>query len=343
MKVGAAVRSRVSRVAVPLAWLLLGVVLLAPLTQADEARNLGIPSLVDRAQLRILTTIAMFVVMASAWNIIGGIAGYASFGNVGFFGLGAYTTAMLVDRDRGGLPFAVGLLAAPILPMLFAAGIGSVLLRLRGHYFAIATLGASIAVGEVIKNIDYLGGSTGLFPPILPKADLVFFYLMAAVAALTVGTNWLILRSRFGYGLMAIRENEHAAAVIGVDTTRYKVRAFITAAALTGLAGGVFAQWTSFVSQDNVFPISYNVEMILMAVIGGAGTVLGPVIGAVGLEALIQVLAGGGSGAAATQVGLGILLAVTVVFLPRGVVDFFGGRSKLSLRAIRASLRETSA
>jgi branched-chain amino acid transport system permease protein len=343
VKVGAAIRSRLSRVAVPLAWLLVGIVLLAPLTQADEARSLGIPSLVDRAQLRILTTIAMFVVMASAWNIIGGIAGYASFGNVGFFGLGAYTTAMLVDRDRGGLPFAVGLLAAPLLPMLFAAGIGSVLLRLRGHYFAIATLGASIAVGEVIKNIDYFGGSTGLFPPILPKADLVFFYLMASVAALTIGTNWLILRSRFGYGLMAIRENEHAAAVIGIDTTRYKVRAFVTAAALTGLAGGVFAQWTSFVSQENVFPISYNVEMILMAVIGGAGTVLGPVIGAVGLETLIQVLAGGGSRAAATQLGLGVLLAVTVVLLPRGLIDFFGGRSKLSLRAIRASLRETSA
>jgi len=335
--------TRLRRVAVPVVWFLVVVVVLAPLTQTDEARNLGIPAVVNRAQLRILTTIAMFVVMASAWNIIGGLAGYASFGNVGFFGLGAYTTAMLVDRDRGGLPFAIGLLAAPILPMLFAAGIGSVLLRLRGHYFAIATLGTSIALGEVIKNIDFFGGSTGLFPPILPKADLVFFYLMLAVAALAIVSNWLILRSRFGYGLIAIRENEHAAEVIGIDTTRYKVRAFVIAAALTGLAGGVFAQWTSFVSQDNVFPISYNVEMILMAIIGGAGTVFGPVIGAVGLETLIQVLAGGGSAAAATQVGLGVLLAITVVFLPRGVIDFFGGRSKLSLRAIRASLRETSA
>jgi branched-chain amino acid transport system permease protein len=331
------------RVARVLVWLLIAVVLVAPLTLSDQATSVGIPALVNRSQLRILTTIAMFVVLASAWNIIGGIGGYAAFGNVAFFGLGAYTTALLVERDHAGLPFAVGLLAAPVVPALFAAAVGSVLLRLRGHYFAVATLGTSIALGEVIKNIDYFGGSTGLFPPILARADLLFFYLMAASAGLAVGTTWLILRSRFGYGLIAIRENEQAAAILGVDTTRYKVLAFSLSAALTGLAGGVFAQWNSFISQDNVFAISYNVEMILMATVGGAGTLLGPVVGAAALESLILALAGGGASAAATQVGLGVLLAVTVIFLPRGVIDFFGGRSRLSRRHLRASLRETSA
>jgi len=143
--------------------------------------------------------------------------------------------------------------------------------------------------------------------------------------------------------LLAIRENEEAAAVIGVNTTFYKVAAFCLAAALTGLAGGIFAQWNSFVNQENVFPISANVQMILMAVIGGTGTVLGPVAGAVVLELIIQTLAGGGTNAVYSQIGLGLLLMGCVIFIPRGVIDFFGGRSRLSLGYLRQTLRETSA
>jgi branched-chain amino acid transport system permease protein len=173
------------------------------------------------------------------------------------------------------------------------------------------------------------------------RADLLFFYLMTAAAALAVASTWLVLRSRFGFGLLAIRENEEAAAVLGVNTTVYKVMAFALAAALTGLAGGIYAQWNSFINQENVFPVEYNVEMILMAVLGGAGTVFGPVAGAIVLQVLIQALAGRGDVAVYAQIGLGVLLAVTVIFVPRGVVDFFGGQSRLSLRYLRRSLRET--
>ena len=316
-------------------------VLLAPLTLAGGTEAGGLPRLVDESQLRGLTTILLFVVLASSWNIIGGLTGYASFGNVVFFGLGAYTTGFLVDAEHGHLPFPLALLAAPVVPALFAALMGVPLLRLRGHYFAIATLGTSIAVGEIINNLDVLGGSAGLYPPILHVSDVVFFYLMAANAALAVGATWWIRRSRFGYGLIAIRENEEAAAAIGVNTTRYKVAAFVLAAALTGIAGGIFAQWNSFINHENVFPIEYNVEMILMAVGGGAGTIFGPVVGAVLLEALIQAFAGGGDIAVFAQIGLGVLLAVVVIFLPRGVIDFFGGESRLSLRSVRQNLRET--
>lgn len=314
-------------------------ILVLPLTTTSGAQALGVPQMLDRSQLRGLTTIAMFVVLASAWNVIGGLAGYASFGNVAFFGLGAYTTAVLTDADHGHLPFAIGLVAAPVVPALAAVAIGIPLLRLRGHYFSIATLGTGIALGEVIKNVDVLGGATGLFPPII-RSDLLFYYLMFAAAALTVGVTWWITRSRLGYGLVAIRESEDAAAVLGVDTTRYKIAAFVIAAALTGLAGGIFAQWNSFINQENVFPVEYNVEMILMAVIGGAGTIAGPVLGAVGLEALIQFLAGGSG--VYTQILLGVLLAVTVIFLPRGLLDFLVGRSRLTLGHFRRSLRETS-
>jgi branched-chain amino acid transport system permease protein len=212
---------------------------------------------------------------------------------------------------------------------------------LRGHYFAVATLGVGVAVGEVVNNVPALGASTGLFLPIV-HSDLLFFYLMLGAALLAVLTTWIILRSRLGYGLLAIRENEEAAAVIGVNTTFYKVAAFCIAAALTGLAGGIFAQWNSFINQENVFAVSDNVQMILMAVVGGTGTVLGPVAGAIVLELIIQTLAGGGTSSVYAQIGLGVLLTVAVIFLPRGVIDFFGGTSRLTFGYLRRSLRETS-
>ena len=329
----------VRRAAYAVAGLALAFIVLAPLTSIDAAQQAGLPLLTDKLWFRIATTVAMFVVMASAWNIIGGLTGYASFGNVAFFGLGAYTAGVVVTNL--GLPFALALVLAPLVAAAFAVIVGIPLLRLRGHYFAVATLGVGVAVGEVVNNIEPLGAATGLFLPIV-RSDLLFFYLMLGAALLAVLTTWVILRTRFGYGLLAIRENEEAAAVIGVNTTFYKVAAFCIAAALTGIAGAIFAQWNSFINQDNAFAISDNVQMILMAVIGGTGTVLGPVAGAISLELIIQTLAGGGSGSVFSQIGLGVLLAVCVIFIPRGVIDFFGGRSRLSLRYFRQTLRETS-
>jgi len=332
---------RQRRLLVTLALGALVLVLLAPLTTTDLADQLGLPALVDRSQVRVLTSIAMFVVLASGWNLVGGLTGYGSFGNVAFFGLGAYTCAVAVDTHRLHLPLAAGIALAPVVPAAFAALVGVPLLRLRGHYFAIATLGTAVAVGEVVKNVEYLGGATGLFPPILRRADLLFLYLMVGGALLAVGVTRLVLRSRFGYGLIAIRENEEAAQVLGVDTTASKVAAFALAAALTGLAGGIFALWNSFIDQELGFSLDFNIQMILMAVVGGAGTLLGPVLGAAVLELLIQLLAGRGDAAILAQIGLGLLLTVTVIFVPRGIVDFFGGASRLSPASLRRSLRES--
>jgi branched-chain amino acid transport system permease protein len=319
----------------------LAIVLVAPLSTTDQADSLGLPVLVDRSQIRILTTVAMFVVMASAWNLVGGLTGYSSFGNVAFFGLGAYTCAVAVDAHRLHLPLAAGVLLAPVVAAAFAALVGLPLLRLRGHYFAIATLGTAIAVGEVVKNVEYLGGATGLFPPILRRADLLFLYLMIGAAVLAIVVTRLVMRSRFGYGLVAIRENEEAARVIGVNATAHKVAAFALAAALTGLAGGIFALWNSFIDQQLGFSLDFNIQMILMAVVGGAGTLFGPVVGAIALELLVQTLAGRSDVAVYAQIGLGLLLAITVIFVPRGIVDFIGGSSRLSLAHLRRSLRET--
>jgi len=241
-------------------FLLVGVILgayalLAPLTSLDAAQSANVPLLADKLWFRIATTIAMFMVMATAWNIIGGITGYAAFGNVAFFGIGAYTTGMLIAKAKW--PFLLALPLAPLLAAAFATLVGLPLLRLRGHYFAVASLGVGVALGELVQNIDYagqplFGGASGLFLPILAieNRDLFFFYVMSAAAAIAIAVTWLVLRSRFGYGLIAIRENEEAASVLGVNTTAYKVAAFALAAALTGLAGGIFSQWNVFINQD---------------------------------------------------------------------------------------------
>ena len=348
-----------NRIFIGLALLVLAYAVLAPLTSLDAAQALSIPLLTDKLWFRLATITAMFVVMATGWNIIGGLTGYAAFGNVAFFGIGAYTVGMLVARAKW--PFLLALPLAPVAATLFAFLIGVPLLRLRGHYFAVASLGVGVAVGELVQNLDFrgepiFGGASGLFMPILPvpNRDLYFFYLMLGAAGLSIGVTWLVLRSRFGYGLIAIRENEEAAAVIGINTTAYKVAAFALAAALTGLAGGIFAQWNVFIDQENSFPIAYNVEMILMALLGGTGTVLGPAAGAVVLQLLIQFLSGSltitldlpfvpeDAMPVLAQVVLGVLLTLVVVFAPRGVIDFFGGRSRLSIAYLRRSLRETS-
>jgi branched-chain amino acid transport system permease protein len=333
--------------------------LLAPLTSLDAAQAINLPLLADKVWFRIATIIAMFVVLATAWNIIGGLVGYAAFGNVAFFGIGAYTTGMLIAKAKW--PFLLALPLAPIAAAIFAALVGLPLLRLRGHYFAVASLGVGVAVGELVQNLDYggqpiFGGASGLFLPIfsIDNRGLFFFYLMLGAAAIAIAVTWLVLRSRFGYGLIAIRENEEAAAVMGVNTTAYKVAAFALAAALTGLAGGIFSQWNVFINQDNTFPIEYNVQMILMAMAGGTGTVFGPAAGAILLQLLIQFLSGSlpitldlpfvpsDARPVLAQIILGLLLMLVVIFAPRGVIDFFGGRSRLSLSYLRRSLRETS-
>ncbi len=333
--------------------------LLAPLTSLDAAQSANVPLLADRLWFRLATITAMFIVMATAWNIIGGITGYAAFGNVAFFGIGAYTTGMLIAKARW--PFLLSLPFAPIVSAAFAALVGLPLLRLRGHYFAVASLGVGVAVGELVQNIDYrgqpvFGGASGLFLPIyaIDNRGLFFFYLMLAAAAASIAVTWWVLRSRFGYGLIAIRENEEAAGVLGINTTAYKVAAFSLAAALTGLAGGIFSQWNVFINQDNAFPIEYNVQMILMALLGGTGTVFGPAAGAVLLQLLIQFLGGTlpisvdipfvstTARPIVAQMILGVLLVGVVIFVPRGIIDFFGGRARLSVGYLRRSLRETS-
>jgi len=237
--------------------------------------------------VQFLINFFMVAILAESWNIIGGFTGYASFGSAGFFGVGAYTTGVLLTA--GKLPFALALPAAGLVAMAFAALIGMLVLRLKGQYFAIATLGVTETTREVVYNLDITGGGSGLNLPMM-HSPLPFFYLMLAILVLAVLVNLWISVSRFGYGLVAIREDEDAASALGIPTARYKTLAFALSGGLAGLAGGVFAYWITFIDPTEVFKVSWTIRMIIMAVFGGAGTVLGPLLGAAALASIFEGL-----------------------------------------------------
>ena len=274
------------------------------------------PSLLSPFLVQFVINLFMLAILAESWNIIGGFTGYASFGNVAFFGLGAYTTGILMTK--AGLPLAVALAAAAVVPMLFAALVGLPILRLKGHYFAIATLGVAETMREVVYNVEVTGAGTGLVMPIARTPALFFYLMLAILVAVTLVNAWLA-RSRFGYGLVAIREDEDAAAAMGIDTARYKTVAFAISGAFAGITGGVFAYWITFIDPDAVFRVIVTIQMIIMAVFGGAGTVAGPLLGALVLASVSEVLST--QLVALAELFNGVIVILVVLFMPRGLLD----------------------
>jgi branched-chain amino acid transport system permease protein len=274
-----------------------------------------LPFFVAGADLRLMTTVWMFAALAQCWNFIGGYVGYAAFGNVVYFGLGAYATAALM---LAGGPFAIGLLAAAVLCAGFAGAIGLLVLRLRGHYFGVATLGVAEATRELVLNVEPLGAGSGLSLPIARDFQL-FYYLLLALVVFLVGITWWVERSRLGYAFVAIRENEAAAAALGINTLHYKAVAYVLGAGFTGVVGGVYAYWTTFIDPATVFNVSYSVEMIAVCLIGGSGTILGPVAGSL----LFELLAGQIWARFLTWHAtiLGLVIILLVLFLPGGIAS----------------------
>ena len=258
----------------------------------------------------------LLATLAQSWNIIGGYTGYASFGNSVFYGLGSYGTAIAMVQWH--LPFGVGLAFGALLAVVFAVLIGLPVLRLRGHYFAICTLALAEVMIAIVSNVEIAGRNTGLVLPLL-RGDALFYELTLGLLALTTLAVLWIARSRFGFGLISIRENEEAAAVMGVNTTLYKVLAFALSGFFTALAGGIHAYWITFLDPSSAFDIALNVKMIIMAVFGGPGSILGPVVGAFLLSGISEVL----STEISILAGLffGIVIVVAVVFMPRGLAD----------------------
>jgi branched-chain amino acid transport system permease protein len=292
------------------------------------------PGILSAFLVQFLINLFMLAALAESWNIIGGFTGYASFGNVAFFGIGAYATGVLLTV--AAIPFAFALPAGALLAMVFAALVGLPILRLKGHYFAIATLGVAETMREIVYNLKVTGGGSGLTMPIT-KSALPFFYLMLGILLLATLVNWWLSASRFGYGLIAIREDEDAAAAMGINTVVYKTIAFAMSGGLAGLIGGVFAYWITFIDPDAVFKVITTIQMIIMAVFGGMGTVVGPLLGALVLTSISELLST--QLVSLAELFNGLIVILVVLFMPKGLAEVIRKR-EFSLRDFARNLRE---
>jgi branched-chain amino acid transport system permease protein len=276
----------------------------------------------------VMIVVLLYVALSSAWNILGGFAGQLSLGHAAFFGIGAYAAAILSSKSSISPWWAV--LLGPAAALLAALIIGGVCFRLRGPYFALAT----IAIGEVTRLLALnwralTGGAVGIVirPSVFSGTSKIPYYYIALILALSsVALSRWLRSSRLGYFLMAIREDEGAAESLGIDAARCKLAALTMSAALTALGGAFYANYFLFVDPSIVLPLSLSVEIALMAIIGGLGTVWGPALGAALLKLSSEAFRN-----AFEQANLliyGLLLMAVILFMPGGLV----GRSQEKIR-----------
>jgi branched-chain amino acid transport system permease protein len=272
--------------------------------------------------LRLGTTMLMYGVLAMSWNFIGGMAGYPSFAVAAFFGLGAYCGAV---AQKFGVPVALAWALAGVGALAFAGLLGIALLRLRGHYFAIVSLVVADVLRELVNSAtDLTGGGMGLNLPVPAVSSIdaqaaFFFYAMLGLAAITFAAMLLTTYSKLGFGLRCIQQNESAADMLGVDTTLYKVAAFMLSGVFVGAAGAIYASWVHYIEPPDVFDVLYSVKAIVMVLLGGAGSLFGPLLGAavfLSLEELVwrrflDVHTG----------VLGLLIVLLVMLLPKGLLS----------------------
>ena len=278
-----------------------------------------LPRFVSGYWVRVITTIFMYAVISQGINLMSGYMGYLPFGNAMFFGIGAYVTAIGMSK---GLSFLVVVPLAAITAILFSIIFGLPVLRLRGHYFAIATIGMSGALLAVVQNAtEITGGAMGTTLPIIDKSPEVtynYFYLaMLALMVITTLTIYLVIKSKFGFGIRSIKANEEAANSMGINTTYHKVTAWAISALFTSIAGALYAYWMSFIGPDEVFDIMIAVNTIVIMLIGGAGSILGPVIGAFVISLLSEVV--WSTFLEYHLAVLGITIIIIVFFVPKGI------------------------
>jgi branched-chain amino acid transport system permease protein len=267
-------------------------------------------------------TTFLFVAMAYGWNLISGYTAYVSFGQISFFGIGAYALAILVSKHAWPWPLAV--LAGGAAAATLAVPLGWAMLRLRGPYFALGMLGLTQVLAMVASAWGGLtGGGEGIYLP--PTASLrPLYYAGAALVAASVAVTWVVDRSAFGLRLRSIGEDEVAAEAMGVDTTLAKLSTFVIASIFPALAGGLYAWRLSYIDPASGFPAAYEVQTILMAIFGGAGTVWGPLVGGFVFTAIGEVL-----WAKFAEVHLllfGTMIIVVLLFMPEGLIPLLRRR-----------------
>lgn len=271
--------------------------------------------------------VLQFIVLATAWNILGGFAGYVNFGSAAFFAVGAYTAVALFKAVN--LPLPLQIIAGAAVSGLLGLGVGLLTLRLRGIFFSIATIAVAIILETFVINWTYVGGAKGL--PILRPTDAPFhfqsylqwlFFVMGVIAVIAVGCARYVQRSWIGRGLRAIRDNESAAECSGVPTLQLKLAAATLSGALMGAAGAPFAQYLSFIEPVSAFSLNYAVNALAMPIIGGMAHWIGPVLGAILLGTVQQIVTVTISSELNVLV-VGVLLVVFVVAAPEGILGLF--------------------
>ena len=268
-------------------------------------------------------TVLQFIIMATAWNILGGFAGYVNFGSGAFFAVGAYTAVSLYKWLE--LSLGLQILAGAAAAGLLGLGVGLLTLRLRGIFFSIATIAITIILETVVLNWTYVGGAKGL-PILRPTAIPLFenytqwlFFVMAAIAVVAIAAARYIQSSWFGRGLRAIRDNEGAAECSGVPTLKLKLVAATISGSLMGAAGAPYAMLGSFIEPNSAFSLNHAVNALAMPIIGGTAHWIGPVIGAVLLGSVQQIVTVTVSSEMNVLV-VGVLLVVFVVAAPEGIL-----------------------
>lgn len=275
-----------------------------------------------------------FIVLAQSLNIITGYTGYVDFGHVAFYGLGTYAAGIALGKLGLGVPVPLWVFVAPLLVAVVAVLVGMPALRLRGAYFAIAMLAFNEATRLIVLNLprDFAGGAIGIPMPALYDPRAAFYGMVVLLAGTTLFTG-LLAASRFGVGLKAIRDDEDAAAVMGIRTTPYKLAAFGISAYFAGAAGTVEFWFVAYTSNELVFTNVLTVEMVAALFLGGAGTVVGPVMGASVLYLVRDFL-----WARFPYLYLpmfGVVIAAVVLWVPRGIVGFIEDR----VPGLRARIR----
>jgi branched-chain amino acid transport system permease protein len=292
----------------------------------------AMPFIADNYFVKLATFIAMYSALALSWNFIGGFTGYPSFATAAFIGLGSYAGAIL---QNAGINLIAAWLFASIITIIFAAFLGFAILRVKGHYFAVG----SIAVVEVLRLItsswaSFTGGGDGLNVKIMEGgpdfAGRVFLYAMLAVMLLAFLTTLWVDRSKFGFGLKAIKQNEDAADMVGINVTIYKIAAFSLSAVFCGTVGAIYASWIGYIAPADAFSILTTLKVPVMVMLGGEGTVFGPVLGALVFVILEESV--WAHFLEANQAILGLIIVFLIFFLPGGIL-------KIDYRKLLAKIR----
>ena len=283
----------------------------------------GQEGFVTNSLLFSFTLMFMMIAMASSWNLTGGFTGYVDFGHAVWFGIGAYGTGVFMTKV--GLSFPVATAGGVVVAVLAALLIGSATLRLRGPYFSIAMLATFVAMREIIRIAKPLtdGGEGMTLPPYLNRP--LFFYVTLILAVLVVTMTWWLRRTQFGSTLIAIREDEVGADMRGIDTTLHKITVFAISAAITGLVGGLWAYQNTFIDPDIVFVERRTLDIIIATILGGLGTVAGPVIGSVAFYWLRDLM--WSHFLHYHLIVTGVLLITLVMWVPEGIVGSLSDRS----------------